>query len=86
METATVGSVNVTPVTSATTVTAPWRRRPAFQMTGRCAADEATVCVAAAIAQSRGPLERRVKNAPPALTPVALKGKLYCRSTPHVVV
>lgn len=75
MESVTVGSANVTPVTSATTVTAPQRRRPVFLMTGRCAAGGATVCVAAVSVQSQGPLEIPVKNVPPALMPVALRGK-----------
>lgn len=78
-----MGSVNATLVTSATTATAPQRRRPAFQMTGRCAAGGATACAAAVSAQSRGPLETPVKNAPPAPMPVALKGEVCCRNTPH---
>lgn len=71
-----MGSVNATPVTLATTVTAPRRRCPASQMTGRCAAGEETVCAAAVSAPSRGPSEIPAKNAPPAPTPVALKGKV----------
>lgn len=76
MANVTVGSVNATVVTSATTVTAPQRRRRAFQRTGRCAAGEATVCAAAASVLSQGPLETPVKNAPPALMPVVLKGEV----------
>lgn len=71
-----MGSVNATLVTSETTVTAPQRRRPAFQTMGRCAADEATVCAAAVSAPSQEPLEIPAKSAPPALTPAALKGKV----------
>lgn len=78
-----MGSVNATLVTLATTVTALQRRRPAFQTTGRCAADEAAVCAAAVSVLSRGLLEIPVKNAPPAPMPVVLKGKVCCRSTPH---
>lgn len=72
-----MGSVNATLVTSETTVTAPLRRRPAFQTMGRCAAGEATVCAAAVSAPSQEPLEIPVKSAPPALMPVALKGTVY---------
>lgn len=72
-----MGSVNATLVTWETTVTAPLRRRPAFQTMGRCAAGEAAVCVAAVSAPSPEPLEIPVKSALPALMPVALKGKVY---------
>lgn len=82
MENATAGSVNATLVTLATTVTAPQRRRPAFPMMGRCAAGEAAACAAAVSARSQGPSETRVKNAPPAPMPVALKGSVYVRNTP----
>ncbi len=71
-----MGSVNATPVTSETTATAPQRRRPAFQTTGRCAAAEAAACVAAVSALSPEPSAIPVKNAPPAPMPVAPKGKV----------
>lgn len=71
-----MGSVNATLATSATTVTAPRRRRHAFQMTSRCAMGEATVCAVAVSVLSQGPLETPVKNAPPALMPVVLKGDI----------
>lgn len=70
-----MGSVNATLVTLATTVTAPWRRRPVFRVTGGCATGVETACAAAVSVLSQGHLETRVKNAPPAPTPVALKGK-----------
>lgn len=72
----TAGSVSVMPASSATTATAPRRRRRAFQMTGGCAAGEATACAAAASVPIREPLETRVRNAPPAPTPAALRGEL----------
>lgn len=78
-----MGSVNATLGTSVTTVTAPRRRRPVFQMMGRCAAVEATVCVAAVNVQSQVPSETPVKNAAPALMHVELRGKFYCRNKLH---
>lgn len=78
MVSVTVGSVNATPVTLATTATARQRHRAAFQMTGRCAAGEAAVCAAAVSALSPEPLEKPAKNAPLAPMPAAQRGK--CRA------
>lgn len=73
----TVESVNATPVTLATTVTARRRHRAAFQMTGRCAAGEAAACAAAVSALSLEPLEKPAKNAPLAPMPAAQRGKYH---------
>lgn len=73
-------SVNAMQAISATAVTAPQRHRCAFQMMSRSAAGEATVCVVAVCVLSQGPLETPVKNAPPALMPVVLKGDISNKS------
>lgn len=75
-ESVTAGNVNATLVTLVTTVTAPPRRRRAFLTMGGCAAGEAAVRVVAVSAPSRVHSEKPVKNAPPALMPVVLRGKL----------
>lgn len=75
----TAGSVNAMPVTLVTTVTAPPRRLRAFLMMDRCAVGAAAVCVVAVSAPSRGHSETPVKNAPPALMPVILRGRLPVR-------
>lgn len=71
-----MGNVNATLATSVTTVTAPPRRLPAFLTMGGCAAGGAAVCVGAASARSRVHSETPVRNAPPALMPAVLRGKL----------
>lgn len=80
MESVTVGSVNAMLVTLATTATARRKHRAAFQMMGRCAVAEEAVCAAAVSALSQEPSEIPVKNAPPALMPVAQRGRLCCTS------
>lgn len=71
-----MGNVNAMLATLVTTATAPLRRRRAFLMMDKCAAGEAAVCVVAVSAPSRAHLETPVRNAPPALMPVVLRGRL----------
>lgn len=75
-ESVTAGNVNAMLVTLVTTVTAPPRHLRAFLMMDGCAAGEAAVRVVAVSALSRVHSEKPVKNAPPALMPVILRGKL----------
>lgn len=76
MESVTAGNVNATLVTLVTTVTAPPRHLRAFLMMDGCAAGEAAVRVVAVSAPSRVRSEKPVKNVPPALMPVVLRGNL----------
>lgn len=80
-----MGSVNAMLATSATTVIVPPRRLPAFQMMDRCAVGEAAAFVAAVSVPSRVHLETPVKNAPPALMPVELKGKVSNNNVLHLL-
>lgn len=70
----TAGSVSATLATSATTVTAPRRRRPASRRMDRCAADGEAASAAAVSALSPGHSETPVRNVPPALMPAERKG------------
>lgn len=72
----TAGNVNATLVTLVTTVTAPSRHLRAFLTMDGCAAGEAAVRVVAVSAPSRVHSEKPAKNAPHALMPVVLRGKL----------
>lgn len=81
MENVTVVSANAMLGILETTATAPQKCPSASLRMGRCAVDEEAVFVAAVSAQSQELLEIPVKNVPPALMPVALKGNKYNNSS-----
>lgn len=74
MANVTAGSVSATLAISATTVTAPRRRRPASRRMDRCAADGEAASAAAVSALSPVRSETPVRNVPPALMPAERKG------------